>query len=119
MNSSIYETEFNNLIYLIKNNINNKNNNWNLFDNCIMNDYDNLSSKIIQHLGNNSRIYQKNIDIYNKQVFSIFYNNNYYIIIPDNENYGPNYDKKLFIVIIYSSITHYNKAINDYYSNFN
>jgi len=111
-----------NMIYnlgeLIKNT--HENNSWSLFHQSIMNDYHNLPLNLIKVLGEkNATIHQNNIDIYNKYVFSIKYNHSYFIIIPDNECYGHNYDMKLFIIVSFKSIYDYNKAINNYYSNFN
>jgi len=120
MNNS-NQIEINNLASLIRDLDENKNNDnkvWNLFNISIMNDFTNLPYNLIQNLGNSSYIYKKEIDLYNNKVFSINYNNKYFIIIPDSETYE-NDDKKLLIVVLYNSLNEYNKAIKEYYSQFN
>lgn len=103
------------------NNKTNKRYRYTVINKSIMDDFDNLPSNLIKILGNDFDIYQKDIDIYNKDVFSItnIKNNYYYIIIPDIEEYGANYDKKMFIVVCHQSLNQYNEAINKYYSQFN
>jgi len=114
------DIELNKIISLIKTeNLNNKNVNYTFVNNIIMNDYQNLHLKLIELLGDNSSIHEMEIDIYNKNVFSIIYNQKYYIIIPDIEEYGDDYNQKLFIVVSYNSLQEYNNAIIQYYSQFN
>lgn len=111
--------EIYNLATLIKNTTDNKS--WNLFHESIMSDYKNLPLNLVKVLGENSSVYEENIDNYNNNVFSILYNHKYYIIIPDMESYGNDNDnlKKLIIIMKYDSINNYKKAITDYYSQFN
>ncbi len=106
--------EIYNLATLIKNTTEDKS--WNLFHESIMSDYKNLPLNLVKVLGENSYVYEENIDNYNNNVFSIFYNHKYYIIIPDVELYGNNYDKKLIIIMKYNSLNCYKKAIELYYS---
>ena len=113
--------EIYNLATLIKNTTEDKS--WNLFHESIMSDYKNLPLNLVKVLGENSYVYEENIDNYNNNVFSIFYNHKYYIIIPDMESYGNGNDnnnlKKLIIIMKYDSLNNYKKAITDYYSQFN
>lgn len=106
--------EIYNLATLIKNTTEDKS--WNLFHQSIMSDYKNLPLNLIRVLGENSSVYEEEIDIYNNSVFSIIYNHKYYIIIPDMESYGNDNDKKLIIIMKYNSLNDYKKAITDYYS---
>jgi hypothetical protein len=107
--------EIHNLADLIKNCCN-EDKSWSLFHESIMSNYMNLHSNLIKALGEDSSIYEENIDIYNNDVFSITYKNKYYIIIPDMESYGNDNDKKLIIVMKYDSLDNYKKAIKWYYS---
>ena len=104
--------EIYNLATLIKNTTEDKS--WNLFHQSIMSDYKNFPLNLIRVLGENSSVYEEEIDIYNNSVFSIIYNHKYYIIIPDMESYDN--DKKLIIIMKYNSLNDYKKAIADYYS---
>ena len=79
-----------------------------------MSDYKNLPLNLVNILGENSYVYEENIDNYNNNVFSIFYNHKYYIIIPDKESYGYNNDKKLIIIMKYNYFHDYKKAIDEY-----
>lgn len=106
--------EIYNLTTLIKNTTEDKS--WNLFHESIMSDYKNLPLNLVKVLGENSSVYEEELDCYNNNVFSITYNHKYYIIIPDMESYGNNYDKKLIIIMKYNSLNDYKKVISDYYS---
>ncbi len=115
---TMISSEIYNLATLIKNTTEDKS--WNLFNQSIMSDYKNLPLNLIRVLGENSSVYEEEIDIYNNSVFSIIYNHKYYIIIPDMESYGNDNDndndKKLIIIMKYNSLNDYRKAIANYYS---